>query len=146
MPVSRRDQRKLRILIVEDVELQRLSLKALLDFIVPLDKDIQFAVSGEEAIHKLNSVEYDLILLDNTLPGLSGFDVLREKMARGIKGEVIFISGHDEEEYIDKAHRLGARYYLTKGSMDMTQLTDALNAIIYESAYYVDDESVVQNR
>jgi DNA-binding NarL/FixJ family response regulator len=146
MPKRPEDKKPLRILIVDDVELQRVSLKALLEFIIQQKKEIEFAATGEEAIKKLGETDFDIIFLDNTLPGRNGFSVLQEKQIRGLKGEVIFISGHDEEEFIEKARRLGARYYLTKGGMDMTQLTDAVNAILYESPYIVDDTSMVQNR
>ena len=146
MPKSPEESKPLRILIVDDVELQRVSLKALLEFIISQKKEILFAATGEEAVQMMSETDFDIIFLDNTLPGRNGFSVLQEKQMRGLRGEVIFISGHDEEEFIEKARRLGARYYLTKGGMDLTQLTDAVNAILYDSPYIVDNESMVQNR
>ncbi|HAB78996.1 MAG TPA: aerobic respiration two-component sensor histidine kinase ArcB, partial [Glaciecola sp.] len=62
----------LNILLVEDIELNVMVAKALLE---KLDQHVDVAMTGQEAIDKIRSTTYDLILLDIQLPDMSGFDV-----------------------------------------------------------------------
>ena len=69
----------LDILLVEDIELNVMVAKALLE---KLGQRVDVAMTGEEALEKVRNHQYDLILLDIQLPGISGFEVaeiLREE-------------------------------------------------------------------
>lgn len=75
------------------------------------------AMDGQEAWDKIVSREPDAVLLDLSLPGLHGFEVL-EKLRSNPPFKkwcpVIIISGHDELENIKKGIALEAEHYLTK--------------------------------
>lgn len=62
----------LNILLVEDIELNVMVAKALLE---KLEQHVDVAMTGQEAIDKIRSTTYDLILLDIQLPDMTGFDV-----------------------------------------------------------------------
>ncbi len=62
----------LHILLVEDIELNVMVAKALLE---KLEQTVDVAMTGQEAIDKIRSTRYDLILLDIQLPDMTGFDV-----------------------------------------------------------------------
>lgn len=62
----------LHILLVEDIELNVMIAKALLE---KLGQTVDVAMTGQEAIDKVRSTRYDLILLDIQLPDMTGFDV-----------------------------------------------------------------------
>lgn len=62
----------LKILLVEDIELNVIVAKALLE---KLGQNVDVAVTGEDALQMARSHQYDLILLDIQLPGISGFEV-----------------------------------------------------------------------
>src|SRR6186997_2243327 len=70
-----------------------------------------FAV-GEDLIAGVHRV--DCLVLDLHMPGMSGFDVLKEFLVREIKLPVIVITGHDEPQNPGRARALGATAYLTK--------------------------------
>lgn len=60
----------------------------------------------------------DLLLLDITLPGLDGFEVLRRLQPRARRPDVIVLSMHEALPYVREAFRLGARGYLAKSGAD----------------------------
>ena len=62
----------LNILLVEDIELNVMVAKALLE---KLGQHVDVAMTGQEAIDKIRQTQYDLILLDIQLPDMTGFDV-----------------------------------------------------------------------
>lgn len=71
------------------------------------------ASSGSLALELLEEEDFELILLDLVMPGLSGEDVAREVGAEG--PQVVFVTGADGEE-LASAMQTGARYYLPKGA------------------------------
>lgn len=75
---------------------------------------VHAVASGEEALAALESTAYDLLLLDVGLPGMDGFEVLRQMRARGYDLPIIVLTARDEE--IDRVVglELGADDYVVK--------------------------------
>lgn len=78
--------------------------------------NIDEASSGQELLKILISAKYDIIILDISLPGRSGLDLLCELKKNWPKTPVVILSMHPEEQYAVKALKLGASAYLTKES------------------------------
>lgn len=74
------------------------------------------AQNGSEALKKVTENEYDVVLLDISMPGRSGLEVLEDIKARRPKLAVLILSMHPEEQYAVRALRAGASGYLTKAS------------------------------
>ena len=114
----------IRVLIADDHTLVRKGLKQIL-----LDtKDIETvdeARDGKETINKVSKKKYDLVLLDISLPGRSGIDVLKQLKCIKPKLPVLILSMHPEEQYAVRSLRAGAAGYLTKESAP----DELLNAI-----------------
>ncbi len=72
------------------------------------------AHDGTEAMGLLKAYEYDLIVLDWQMPGMSGIEVLKEFRARGGKTPVIMLTGRSEIENKEEGLDSGADDYLTK--------------------------------
>lgn len=72
------------------------------------------ANTGEEAMGFLKAYEYDLIVLDWQMPGMSGIEVLKEFRARGGNTPVIMLTGRSEIENKEEGLDSGADDYLTK--------------------------------
>jgi DNA-binding response OmpR family regulator len=100
-----------RILIIEDEPSMQLGLKDNLEF---EHYHVELAGDGETGLRKINSSQYDLILLDVMLPGISGFDICKTVRANGVKTPIILLTARGEE--IDKVVglELGADDYITK--------------------------------
>ncbi|GFO58086.1 DNA-binding response regulator [Geomonas silvestris] len=74
------------------------------------------ASNGEEALKKVASRKYDMVLLDISLPGRSGLDVLKQLNREQPALPVVMLSMYPEEDYAIRALSLGACGYLTKES------------------------------
>ena len=104
--------RKEKILVVDDEETIRKSLKMILEY-----EGYQFyeAADGEQALNAIEeTVGLDLVLLDVKLPGMSGLEVLDELGKKPYSPEVIMISGHGTVQTAVEATKLGAFDFLEK--------------------------------
>lgn len=101
----------MRVLIVEDD-------KALADGLQRTLKQSGYAVDhapdGELAVRACAEEHYDLVLLDVTLPGMDGFEVLRTLRKRRQSASVLLLTAHDLESDRIKGLDLGADDYVTK--------------------------------
>lgn len=105
----------IRILVVDDHTIVREGLKQILGE----EKDmnvVEEASNGQEALQKIGKNEYDCVLLDISMPGRSGLEVLKDIKALRPKLPVLILSMHSEELYAIRALRAGASGYLTKAS------------------------------
>jgi len=105
----------IRILVADDHTVVREGIKQILagrEDIVVEDE----AANGQEVLTKVARKEYDLILLDISMPGRSGLEVLEEIKVVQPKLPVLILSMHPEEQYAVRMLRAGAAGYLTKGS------------------------------
>jgi two-component system invasion response regulator UvrY len=103
----------IRILIADDHTLVRKGLKQLLLDTKGIEK-VDEANDGKETINKVGKKDYDLVLLDISLPGRSGIDVLKQLKSLKPKLPVLILSMHPEEQYAVRSLRAGASGYLTK--------------------------------
>lgn len=112
-----------RIYIVEDHPLMRQMLGEFLGA-TPGLQVCGMAASGEEALGQLERAGADLILVDVSLPQMSGVDLVREARARWPQLRCLMLSGHDSAQYTKHALSAGAQDYVMKGDADA--LLDAI--------------------
>ncbi|MEJ2687697.1 MAG: response regulator transcription factor [Gammaproteobacteria bacterium] len=122
-----------RILIVDDHAIVREGLKFLLRAQLG-SAHIEEAQSGEEGIRLLHRDKWDIVLLDISLPGRSGIDVLHKIKSSGLSVPVLMLSMHPEEQYALRAIRAGAAGYLTKESAP-TELVEAVRKVVGGGRY-----------
>ena len=107
---------KLRLLIVEDNNLFRQTLRESLQVSFP-EIAIDEAANGVEALQRVNSFAPDLILMDIRLPGESGL-ALTKKIKAIYPDIIIFIlTNYDSQECREAASRYGADRYIPKDSL-----------------------------
>ncbi len=99
-----------RILIVDDEEMVRQLFVACLSYNYTCTE----AASAEEALKRLESESFGLVILDVIMPGLSGIEFLRKIVEHFPDTAVIMVSGIDRTQRILDAIRLGAYDYLIK--------------------------------
>lgn len=100
-----------RILIIEDEPAMRSGLCDNLEF---EGYEVEVAERGDDGYTKLKQTDYDLVLLDVMLPGLSGFDLLKQARREGINTPVILLTARGEEMDKVRGLELGADDYITK--------------------------------
>ncbi len=105
--------KKIRVLVVDDDQLLR---RLVAEQLGRTGFATAAAASGEEALVTLREVEYDVVLLDQQMPGMSGLSALREIRKLEDAPEVIMLTADTSLGTGLEAMRLGAYDYLTKPS------------------------------
>lgn len=100
-----------KILVVDDEKNIRMTLTHCLK---DQGHEIDIAVNGEEALQKVMAVDYDLLLLDIKMPGLTGMQVLEKIRERGNKVDVIMMTAYGTIERAVEAMKLGAIDFVSK--------------------------------
>ena len=117
----------IKVLIADDHALVREGLKQ----VIGQHSDIEVtgeAKNGQEALEKVWKEEFDVVLLDISMPGRSGMDILKEIKSAKPKLYVLMLSMHPEKQYAVRALKAGASGYLTKESAP-DELIDAIRRV-----------------
>jgi len=123
----------IRVLIVDDHAIVRRGLREL------LSDEFRGAAFGEastaqQALEQLWKQKWDVALLDITLPGRSGLDLLKEFKAARPRLPVLVLSVHPEDQFALRALKAGAEGYLTKESAP-EELVKAIRKILAGGRY-----------
>jgi len=105
----------MRILIADDHAIVRKGLIQILNE-TPDVFNIEEASNGWEAIEKAKKTAYSVVLLDISMPGMNGLDVLKQLKIENPNLPVLVLSMYPEEQYAVRILRAGASGYLTKES------------------------------
>lgn len=103
----------IRVLLADDHDLFRQGVRRLLEATEDVEV-IGEAPSGEEAVRLVEDLAPDVVLLDITMPGLSGIDAARIVKATSPRTRLIMLTVHGEEEFLFEAIKAGAMGYLLK--------------------------------
>lgn len=126
---------EIKLIIADDHELFRKGLAELLR----KHDDIKIVKSvgdGLEFMELVNSqFEADIVLLDITMPGMDGFQVLKELKASASDIKPIVISMHNDGNYIAKCAKMGAYGYLLKNT-DEAELILAIRSVNNGKKYF----------
>ena len=131
----------MRIVLADDHAVLRAGLKLL------LDNEADFTVVGEaangqEVLAILENTEADVLLLDLSMPVMSGLECLREIKSRNLAIKVLVLTMYQDEQYIKEAMQLGAGGYLEKNSLD-TELFQALRTVAKGDRYLREQDTQV---
>jgi two-component system invasion response regulator UvrY len=117
----------IRLLVVDDHELVRLGLRHILaDY--PSITIAAEATDGETALRMNRRFRPDVVLLDVSLPGLSGFEITRRLKQATPRVGVIILTVHEQSPYPERLLEAGASAYLTKGCAS-TELVEAIEKV-----------------
>lgn len=104
------------ILVADDHAVVRAGVRQMLAEAYP-NCDFAEADDAQQALDWARRREFDLIVLDISMPGRSGLDILRDLRAISTTTPVLVLSMHAEEQFAVRALRAGASGYLTKASV-----------------------------
>ena len=123
----------IKILIADDHTIVRRGLKQ----IISETHDMMIADeagSGEELLEKVSDDRYDVVLLDISLPGKNGLEVMKQLRRNKSKLPVLMLSIYPEEQYAMRALKAGASGYLTKESAP-EELVTAIRKVFHGGKY-----------
>jgi DNA-binding NarL/FixJ family response regulator len=125
---------EIKIFIADDHPIFRDGLKSL------IEKDARLKVVGEagdgsEAFEKLSQKAADIAILDIDMPGNDGFEVAQKMRENNLPTEIIFLTMHKDEHFLNKALDLDVKGYLIKESA----VTDIINCIknVHEGRVFI---------
>jgi CheY-like chemotaxis protein len=119
----------LRVLVADDCRMNRHVMKGMLN---QLGVSPDIAASGYAALKQLKNNEYDIIMLDIQMPGLSGFDVIKEyRKLHPVAGSIpiVVITGDATQEVYDECIQLGVSRFLLK-PVDPGKLVQAIAGLV----------------
>lgn len=105
----------IRILIADDHAIVRHGLKQIIEESGQMQV-VAEAESGVEALRKMREISCDAVLLDISLPDMSGVDVLKQIHAEKPQLPILILSAHPEDQYAMRLIKAGAAGYMTKES------------------------------
>ncbi len=130
-----KDVNEIKIFIADNHTMVREGLKELIEK-EKVMKVIGQASDGKIALDKIKTLHPDIVLLEINLPKINGFDVLRQIKEENKNIFVIFLTGYDKVEYLQKAIEIGAEGYILKQAK-INILIDALKTV-YEGESYIE--------
>ncbi len=102
-------------------------------------RDRDFEICGEsdniqDALKTINEQKPDIAIIDVTLRGSSGLELIKDLKAQGVEMPVLVLSMHDESLYAERVLRAGARGYITKHEASST-LLKAIRQVLSGQVY-----------
>jgi len=105
----------IRVLIADDHKIVRDGLKRILAATADVEVGGE-AASGDEALALVKANNYDVAMLDMSMPGLAGIDLIKRLKIERPKLRILVLSMHGEQQYAARALKAGASGYLNKDS------------------------------
>lgn len=127
----------IRVLLVDDHAVLRAGLRSLLN----AEPDIQVvgeAGEGSEALRQIGLLMPNIAVVDLTMPGISGLDVLQSISTQFPHVRTLVLTMHAEEQYILRAVKVGASGYVLKSAADV-ELIKAIRTLSTGETYFSDD-------
>jgi DNA-binding NarL/FixJ family response regulator len=123
----------IRIVIADDHAIVREGLKRILGDIGDMLL-VEEAEDGAQVIQRVREVEFDVLVLDLSMPGRSGLELIRQVKLEKPRVKVLVLSMHHESQYAVRAIKSGANGYLTKG-VAPSMLEHAIRKVAAGGAY-----------
>ena len=123
----------IRVVVADDHQILREGLRQLLQAGGDLTV-VGEAADGHAVMEQVRALEFDVLLLDMSMPGKSGIELIRQVKAEKPRLRILVLSMHEEHQYAVRAIRAGASGYLTKESAT-AQLVAAIRKVAGGGAF-----------
>ena len=123
----------IRILVADDHPIVRKGLKQIIEETSDIIVEDE-AGDGYEVLEKIQKNNFDIVLLDISMPGKNGLDVLKQIKTIKSNLHVLILSMHPEEQYAIRVLKAGASGYLTKESAP-EELVKAIRKVANRGKY-----------
>jgi DNA-binding NarL/FixJ family response regulator len=123
----------IRVVIADDHTIVREGLRQLLGSAGDIEIAAE-AVNGHEVVDRVRATDFDILLLDLSMPGKSGMELIRQVKGEKPKLKILVLSMHEENQYAVRAIKAGASGYLTKDSASV-ELVSAIRKLAAGGAF-----------
>lgn len=125
----------IRIAVVDDHSIMRAVYRSLVDDSPELEMAWSASTIKEARLHVERDEAPDVMIMDVTLPDGTGYELLKDVLAKFPKVPILMVSAHEEKSYVRQAAEGGARGYLVKDSSP-SELMDALETVLSGETYF----------
>ena len=133
--------KKTKIILADDHAILRTGLKLLLSSEESVEV-VGEASNGNEVLTIAEQIPADVLILDLSMPGIHGLDVIKQLKERGNPINILVLTMHSEEQYIKTAMEAGASGYLEKSAFD-TELLTAVKTVAAGKIYLNSDHALL---
>jgi len=126
-------EKKKRVLLADDHAILRAGLKSMLSS----QEDLEIvgeASTGIETLDQCEKLKPDLILLDLSMPGVGGLEILPRLRHVSPGSKILVLTMHDDKQYLHQALQNGASGYVLKKAAD-TELITAIHSVLVGEMY-----------
>lgn len=127
-------QKKFSVLLADDHNIVRLGLRKILEEEFP-EVTVGEASRDFEIFEQIDKAKWDIVILDISMPGKSGLDILKDIKSLKPELPVLILSMYPEEQFALRVMKSGASGYVRKDSAP-EELVDAVNEILSGKKYY----------
>jgi DNA-binding NarL/FixJ family response regulator len=124
----------LNILVTDDHAIIRRGLKQIMIEAWGNEVFVQEAQNAQEAMNHVRERDWDVVLMDITMPGQSGIEILKEIKAVRPKTPVLFLTMHGEDQFAVRVLKAGAAGFISKDSAPL-ELVQAIRKIAAGGRY-----------
>jgi DNA-binding NarL/FixJ family response regulator len=124
-----------RILLVDDQEIWRQGVRALLSDLRPEWQVCGEAVDGEQAVAMAHALEPDLVILDFGLPRTNGLQAISRLRKLGLKTPVLIFTIHESDRLAEAVRAAGAQGYIVK-SQATRDLVKAIDVLLADGTFF----------
>jgi DNA-binding NarL/FixJ family response regulator len=124
----------IRLLIADDHNVVRQGLKQILADYADMVVDAE-ATNGTEVIHYIRRQAFDVLILDMSMPGRSGIELIKQIKLEKPRLPILIFSVHEELQYAVRSLKAGAAGYLTKNG-EAKELTLAIRKLAADGLYF----------
>jgi DNA-binding NarL/FixJ family response regulator len=135
---------KIRVLLADDHAIIRDGIRQILEDTDDLEVAGE-ASNGVEVMQQIRAADFGLLVLDISMPGRNGIDLIRHVLDEHSSMPILILSMHHEEQYAVRALHAGASGYITKES-DSELLLTAMRRVAHGGVYVSEKVSEIMAR
>ena len=137
---------KIRVIIIDDHELFRLSLRTTIEFRYTDIVVVGEAGSGTEFFKLLETTDTDIVLLDITMPGISGIEIARRLKTERPEIKILIVSAESALSTVEAMMEAGVNGFVSKSNCKPEILIEAILSIMQGLDYFGKDISDIISR
>lgn len=122
-------EKKVNILVIDDDAVDRIAIKRAIKS-SGFNADLTIAETYEQGMEAALSKEYDTLIIDYYLTGLTGYDFIIEYIQQGGQSPVIVISAQADEKVVVEIMKAGAVDYLSKSNLSPETIANAIKSAL----------------
>jgi DNA-binding NarL/FixJ family response regulator len=126
----------IKLLIVDDHKMIRDGLKLMLSSLKKsISLEIEEAESGEDALVKVSRRNFQVVIIDYQMPGISGAETALRILRQKPQTKILALSNYDELAYVDSMIQAGVKGYVLK-NIEPSQMLAAIKTILEDKIYF----------